>query len=268
MAESFVGLPPDSTGKKLRSISGLYGGVTVEEQVVRTAVFGGVDSIHFNGAFTNRAVNEWSHVSSYTVPVGYGLRPIVFRALSATAGYQARAIYARKFGSYNLGTNVFTDGGAAIAPGHMDTIFAVVTTALSAVATTLTLTYVNAMGTTGRTATIALAASLPVGARVEMTPATRVDPLMRTVQDTGVKDLTAVAETPSSLATGVVDFYGYDYIAWQRMTVANTVYESVLNPHSMEIPAGDIILMDSNSMATAPASIVQERSLSFQLAPV
>lgn len=240
----------------------------LHEQYVREVVYGGVDSLHFNGTFTNRAVNEWSHMGSYTVPAGYALRPLVFRSLSATALYQSRCIYARKFGSYNLGTNVYTDGpGAAIAPGHSESVFAVVTTAMSATATTLTLTYQNAMGTTGRTATIALPASAPVGARFEMGSATRVDALGKVVVDSGIKDLTGVAETPATAATGIVDFYGYDIIAWHRCTVANTIYESVLSPTFMEVPAGDMILLDSNSLAVAVAAIVQERSLTFQLAP-
>ena len=265
MTESFIRGPADSTGKMVRTSQQTKGANAVEEQYVRIAPQGGPDSVSFVGTATNRAVQEWFSLQNFTVPTGYFAQPLSFRALSATAAYGARAIFMRKLGTYNLGTNTYTDTGINANPGsYFAGVSAVVTTALSATATTLTVTYTRADGVTGRSGSIVLAASQPITSKIDMTMATRTDAFGRTsVPDVGVFDVTAVSE--ATAATGVVDIYGYDVIAYLRAVAANTVYTETFDPHLWAIQAGDVISVESNSYATAVAAIVQERQLLFQL---
>lgn len=267
MAESRIILPPDSSGKGLHTRSNVVGANTVEDQVVRLAEFGGLDSVFFSASATNRAVNEWAALQSFKVPVGYKLHPLFFRALSATAGYGARATYARKLGSYNLATGVYTDAAAAQTPGHFSGLFAVAMTATNAVAVTLTFTYVNEENTAGRTTTLAIPASSPAQAKWDvpfgMLPGSVTG---RNQPDNGIRDLTAVGRSVTT-ATGTIDFYGFDTLAYSRLLTANLVYEFAFDPHLFAISAGDFILLESNSYAVAVASILQERQLGFQLVP-
>lgn len=271
MAESRVILPPDSTGKGLRTSQQNIGGNNVETQYVRIEPQGGPDAVQFLGTVSNRAINEWISLMSFAVPTGYIAQPLAFRALSATAGYGARAIYARKLGSYNLGTNAYTDTGAAASAGsYFAGLFLAVTTALSAVATNLTVTYTSAHdGSSRTTGNIALAASQPIGSRLE--PASlvnRTDPFGVSRSDAGLRDVTGVAENPATAATGVVDVYGYDYISYFRLPTANASVNEVFDPHLYALPAGDILSVESNSYATAVAAIAQERILTYQLTPL
>lgn len=268
MAESYIQGPVDGTGKKARTSSQVVGVNTVEEQYVRIAPQGGPDSVQFNGTISNRAVNEWTSLQSFVIPTGFFAQPLAFRALSATAGYGARAIFMRKLGSYNLGTSTWSDTGVNASTGSFFAgLMGVVTTALSAAATTVTATYTNESGTAGRSATLALAASQPVGSRIDFALATRTDAFgIANKPDAGVFDVTAM--TDNSAATGVIDVYGYDVLSSFRLTAANTVVAEQFDPHLYALRAGDILSVESNSFATAVAAIAQERQLLYQSTPL
>lgn len=268
MAESYIQGPADGAGKKIHTSQQTVGANAVEEQYMRLSPQGGPDSVQFIGTATNRATNEWTSLQSYVLPVGYYGQPLSFMSLSATAAYGARAIYLRKLGTYNLGTSTWTDAGVTASAGSFfASLMGVVTTALSAAATTVTATYTNESGTGGRLATLALASAQPLGSRLDFTLATRTDAFgVAGKPDAGVFDVTAV--TDNSAATGIMDIYGYDTIAYTRLLTANAPILTQLDPHLFGIRAGDILSVESNSYGTAVAAIVQERQLLFQATPV
>lgn len=269
MTESFIQGPVDGTGKRVRTSQQTIGGNAVEEQYVRISPQGGPDSIQFIGTATNRAINEWTSLQSVVVPAGFYASPLSFRGLSATAGYGARAIYMRKLGSYNLGTNVYTDTGAAASSGnYFSNLMVVVTTALSNTATNLAVSFTDDTGAARTATNLALASSQPIASRLDVVLGNRTDAFGRSTPIAGVRDVTGVAESPGTAATGVVDIYGYDIISYLRMVAANTVYSEQMDPHQWGIPAGDILSVESNSYATAVAAIVQERQLLCQFTAV
>lgn len=124
----------------------------------------------FNGNDT--AVNnyEWQELLSYTVPTGYNFNPASFYGKSAVAGEIARALLKTTMGSFVGSTDTFTDGDALTAPQFADELFVYVTTATGSGSNdVVTITYTNYEGTTGRTGTVTIPKSSPIGTRLRVT---------------------------------------------------------------------------------------------------
>lgn len=152
-----------------------------------------------------------------------------------TAGTRTMVAISNTLGTFNVSSNVFTDGNSVASPRHYTRLFACVTTALSAVATNVTVTYTDELGNTGNTTTaLTIPASAPVGNCFEFQLAATTGQM----RDVGVRDVTAVSDTAAP--TGVIEIHGHNALL-DAQGVANaleqTTYDTaqVVSPEVVEI---------------------------------
>lgn len=180
----------DASGNQVTS----FGGAAPN----RTAISLGVsESVAAPTAATWYLKRQWAP------PSGGFFRPSRAWSVVTTAGSRSMVAVGKRLGSFNVSTNAFTDDQSVASPHHFGRLFAIVITAMSAVANTVTVTYTNEEGTTGRT-TVALSipASAPVGNAFEFQLAATTGQM----RDEGVRDVTAVSD--SAAPTGVIEIWG------------------------------------------------------------
>jgi hypothetical protein len=164
-----------------------------------------------------------------------------------TAGSRTLVGIGRKLGSFDVSSNVFTEGGSVASPEHYSRLFAVVTTALSAAATNVTVTYTNEAGTLGRTtAALTIPASAPVGNCFEFT----LQATTGQMRDNGVKDVTAISDTAAP--TGVIEIWG-----------VNPLHDTLGNANAYEVGSFDNVACSSDEavlmMFQQAATTAQQR---------
>jgi len=212
-----------------------------------------------NASIATIAANEYVMALSYTVPAGYAFNLIRFSGFAGNTSGLSRLVEKINFGSFNTGTNVFTDSGfSAPVPHFFGILEAEVTTALSATADTLAITYVNQDGVGGRTATAIMPSGAVVGRRIRAT---------LQAGDTGVQDVTAV--TDSAATTGVVRIQGINQLSFLRMLVTDQLYTDIFSDESVIVPAQSGRTIDLE-FATRTGVLATERYLStlFKLIPI
>lgn len=173
------------------------------------------NTLSFSGTAAPVVANQYSPVAIYPVPSGMTAIPVTFRSLSSTAGFAAALIATRLLATWNMGTKSFTAGDVIQQPRFLFSLFSHVTTATSNAATTLTLTYTNESGVTGRIATATIPASSPVGARAQFILA---------AGDVGVLAVTGISGTGN--ATGVLSIFGATTISYHVNAIAGQLYET------------------------------------------
>lgn len=144
--------------------------------------------------------NEWQELAEYTVPDGYDLNVTSFRCHSETAGESARVMSEVTGGTFICSTNTFTDGSFFIAPQFGSGLYLKVTTEIgSGLNDTITITYTNEIGTTGRTCTIVITKSSLVGTSIEG---------ILEGNDLGIRDITNITHSATGQAGAFkVDVY-------------------------------------------------------------
>lgn len=189
-------------------------------------------NVRYSKLLTAVNANEWQEVAAYTVPTGYVFTVSAFRCYSATTGESARAYLEKLGGSYNSPTNVFTDGMALTLPQFACGIHLVVTSVIGGLNDTVTITYTNELGVTGRTCTIIVPKNSLVGTNIEG---------VLQGNDLGVIDITNVTHT----ATGQAGAFNLDLfvsIFDLLMNAANVQYQAVgITSDFLSFPAGSVI---------------------------
>lgn len=161
--------------------------------------------------------NEWQSVLSYVVPSGFKLSPASFQASSSSSADLARAVRLLSLATYNSATNTFTDGSAYTTPQFAARMYCFVTTAIGSGSNdSITITYTNHEGTTGRTATATIPKSSPVGTRVEVT---------LQAGDIGVLDVTNITHTATGQA-GAWTLEGTFTLFYLTLAVGNVQYDA------------------------------------------
>lgn len=187
--------------------------------------------------------NEWQDIYSYTIPAGYSFSPVQFQIISAQVADDARTITKGTLATYVSTTNTFTDGSAYTAPAFASSMYLYITTTIGNVANdTVTITYTNQAGTTGRTATVSVPKNTAAGTR-----------LLVTLQagDYGVTDITNITHTSTS-QTGAWTMEGTVDIVYESAGTANVIAEAVLAAGSISIAAGlTIVTQYRSSVNTA-----------------
>lgn len=206
------------------------------------------NTLVFSGNAAPAVASQYTPVAQYTVPSGRLLTPVSFRSLSATAGYYSSLVSLINFGQFVMNTNTWTAGNAVIQPRFMFSMFLQVTTQ-TATNTTVTVTYTNDQGVTGRTATASLPNATKVGARIQFTPM---------AGDNGVLAVTNVTQSPN--ATGAFIMYGANTITYHRNQTANTLYETQFAIEQVYVP-GDIISLEI--YATSTTAVYREIEATF-----
>lgn len=164
----------------------------------------------------------YSLKKQWLVPSGFVFRPKRVMSTVTTAGSRTLFASGQKLGSFNVSTNVFTDGASVASPRHYDRMIAIVTTDMSAVVNTVTVTYTNELGVAGKTtAALSIPASSPVGTMFEFMLAVTTG----VMKDGGVRDVTAVADTAAP--TGVLEIWGLNTIQ-ENIGLANTLDRTAL----------------------------------------
>lgn len=189
----YVNIPPSSTN------------VTVE-----VAFFG-----------EDTAVNnyEWQEVAQYTIPTGYDLNAVAFSAKSEVANEIGAAIQKEAFGSFVGATDTFTDGDSVSSPRFMSQLFIYVTTAFASGGANyddITVTYTNEKGDTGRTGTVSIPKSSPIGTRMKV--------ILQT-GDIGITDVTNVTHSKTGIA-GDFNVEGVLYLFIETLTSSGTQYNA------------------------------------------
>jgi hypothetical protein len=193
----------------------------------------------------------------WQVPAGYRYYPAHFESFAATAGSATIFGVMRRYGSYNLGTNTWTDAGVAATPYRPFTkIQYEVMTALSSTAATTVFSTVTRHDGAGSIATpgaqIALSAAA-TNVYTDWLEASTVFPF--TILGT---DITTVGEVGGTATTGVVDVFAANDLAYHRNAAA-TREQSDVNPGDYWFDPGEYLFVDIGAAATT----AQERYFSI-----
>lgn len=210
------------------------------------SVLPGLINLYFSKSDGAIVANAFKRVLTYTVPAGragYLIRNTTSQAEVALS----RVVAETNMGSIAISTNVFTDGAAYISPQWAAIVQAEVMTAVAGGPgnVTLTVTYVNEVGTAGRTGTILIPRGSAVGSRWDMT-------LQGT--DIGVQDITAVSAAP--LVAGVAKLLGFIQLSIHHDQNTGSL-ETIYAPGAISFPAGTIIVVEY-----AGGTVSKQRTLS------
>lgn len=243
-------LTVNSDGSTLiRIVDGTNGGFQAKiDSQNRLHIFASpsVDSIpiqlhYLNLTSTPIEANQWQDIFTYTVPSLYNLGLTQFQLVSSQGGDDARIIQRTSFGSFNTGSvsGTFTDGSSLTTPRFAAELYLRVTTTIGNVNDdTITVTYTNSTGTTGRTAVGVVKKNSVVGTNVQLTLQS---------PDIGIIDVTAVTHTVNQ--AGVVAVEGITSIAYETAGTANIQTESVFGLNAAVIPSGSSVVMQYNTAA-------------------
>lgn len=181
----------------------------------------------------------WDKRIAWTVPTGYDFILSSAAAAITTAGTRTFIGAGKKLGTFNVGTNTFTDGSSVAAPRHYDRLFAVVTTAIAVATTAVAITYNDDQGASKSAGSLAITAAL--GA---------VDNLFEVTRDAtagpGFRDITAVSD--ATAATGIIELWGFTTIL-ESLGLANE-FDPATFPGRVAIPSGESIWIAFNAAAT------------------
>ena len=187
--------------------------------------------------------NMWLPVAAYTVPTGYYFAPYLMQYSAGNSSSLVRSSEEVVFGSLNTNTNVFTDGVAYTSPKFVAYLELRMTQTCNT-NMTITITYTNQSGTTGRTATIALVGSGPTQSMIYYT-------YLITLQsgDTGVRDITNIST--SATGNGNFTIYGMIDILRDSADAAGVIYTDYPPLNSYIVPANAVVGLSVTSASTA-----------------
>lgn len=200
-------------------------------------------NINWEGTNAPYKADMWLPVATYTVPAGYDFYPFQVQYLAGNSSSYIRVGENLVMGSLNTNTNVFTDGSAYTAPRFASYLELRMTQTCNT-NMTITITYVNEIGTTGRTATIALAGSGPGQSLNGYT-------YLITLQsgDVGVRDITNIST--SATGNGNFSIYGVNNIVRDTADATTVGYTDLLELGTYIVRAGGLVGLSVSSASTA-----------------
>jgi len=199
--------------------------------------------LKWEGTNAPPASNVWVWVASYTIPVGYNWTPYQTQYSAANSSSLIRVAEELSLGSLNTTTNIFTDGNSYSAPRFASYIELRMTQDCNT-NMTITITYTNQDGTTGRTTTVALSGSGPSKAVIG-------NIYLLTLQgtDTGVRDITNIST--SATGNGNCTVYGLVDITRDSVDASNVVYTDTLEIGAYVVQTGKIVSLSVSSASTS-----------------
>jgi len=199
--------------------------------------------LKWEGTNAPPASNVWVWVASYTIPVGYNWTPYQTQYSAANSSSLIRVAEELSLGSLNTTTNIFTDGNSYSAPRFASYIELRMTQDCNT-NMTITITYTNQDGTTGRTTTVALSGSGPSKAVIG-------NIYLLTLQgtDTGVRDITNIST--SATGNGNCTVYGLVDITRDSADASNVVYTDTLEIGAYVVQTGKIVSLSVSSASTS-----------------
>jgi hypothetical protein len=197
----------------------------------------------FQGTNAPYKSNMWLPVATYTVPDGYDLYPFQVQYSAGNSTSLIRVGDNMMMGSLNTTTNVFTDGNAYTAPRYSSYIELRLTEDVGS-NRTITVTYVNELGTTGRTTTMTL---IGPGGQQDKNGYTYIFTLQS--PDVGVRDITNIST--NSTGTGNFQIVGINEIIRDSADAANVIYTDALQLGVYEIKSGGTLGLSVTSASTS-----------------
>jgi hypothetical protein len=191
--------------------------------------------------------NMWRRGVTYNVPDGYTMRVSKFTSMSSLNTCSSRIVKLKKFGTYNIGTQTFTDDFSYYVPSFACKVIALVTGVLNNAAPNITLTYVNQDGITGRqTGALNIIALSPVESQFEF---------ILQSGDIGIVDVTSVSR--NGIATGIIEIWGVTEISMSQNNPAYSYITDNFNDKII-IPAGCSVGLDYTGTVTSSAQRVMK----------
>jgi hypothetical protein len=196
-------------------------------------------------AVAGAQVNQFYSAVKYTVPTGYKYVASLYNAASEDNRVTARISKFIQLGAWNLGTQVFTAGSSYSSPLFASYLEAEVTTTLGNVDdTTLSVTYTNQDGVSGRTGTSfnSLRKLMPSGFKVR---------IVLQAGDYGVRSVQAVAYGDVKTNTGVIALLGGIGFWRQGMPTPDQNFITVPGVGTNIVSAGEIMELAFSSSGAA-----------------
>jgi len=186
----------------------------------------------------------WQEVVLYTVPAGYKIEAVRFNASAANSTSWARACIENVLATFDLDTDVFTDGVVVAFPGFAPEL-AIEITADIVANSTITITYINQDNVAGRVATFDV-----VGVGPNKMYAGYIFKIPLQSGDLGIRDITNVT---SGTATVGGDFIltGYSQLFIENMTIANQLYTQFAPREALIIQPNEKIALHYRSSQTS-----------------
>jgi len=176
---------------------------------------------------------EWQDLLSYTVPTGYDLNAVSFIASSDVANEKARVVARELLGTFNCSTDTFTQGDSYVLPVFASRMYLTVTSAIAnSKNDTITITYTNALGVTGRTSTVVIPKGSDVGTKLE---------ILFEGLDYGLISITNVTHSESGQA-GEFSLSGVNELFYLILDSSGTLYQS------SSISLGGIVVLEGNEI--------------------
>jgi len=194
-------------------------------------------------AVAGAQANAFFNALTYTVPASYKLVMAQFNSYSADNRVTARVSKYVSAGTWNIGTQVFTAGSAYTTPAFASYLEAEVTTVTGGSNNvTLTITYTNQDGTSGRTGTCTVPKNTPVGYKL---------PVVLQSGDYGVVSVQSIAQVSTN--TGIVQLKAGVEFYNQAMTTAGQSYLFAPPAGAQIVAAGEVVELawESNAAATS-----------------
>jgi hypothetical protein len=217
-----------------QAVQGVSGGVPITVQFGNPG--GGTalpKMVNLNFVKTEGALvaNVFKRVLTYTVPSGYNGFLIKFTSFQGEAA-ASRLVAETNLGTQTIATNTFTAGTSYASPQWAAIIQAEVTTAIQSGSgnVTLTVTYTNESGTSGRTGSISIPRASVVGSRWDLT---------LQAGDLGVQLIQTISNSPS--VTGVVKILGLIQLGVHQDQSTTTQTETIFAPGAITFPTGTVI---------------------------
>jgi hypothetical protein len=200
-------------------------------------------NINWEGTNAPYKADMWLPVTSYTVPAGYDFYPFQVQYLAGNSSSSIRVGENLSMGYLATGTNTFTNGSAYTSPRFASYLELRMTQTCNT-NMTITITYVNELGTTGRTATIALSGSGPGQSLNGYT-------YLITLQsgDVGVRDITNIST--SATGNGNFTIYGVNNIIRDTADATTVGYTDVLELGTYIVRSGGLVGLSVSSASTA-----------------
>jgi len=199
--------------------------------------------IEYNAVFPLETVSVWENVMEYTVPNSYILEIIEFSSSAANATSSARVSTSLDMGTFNIATDVYTDGSAYTSP-YFGSKIELFLSSGTVGASNVTVTYVNQDGTVGRTGTVTIPTLSIVG---------QAYGVVLQAGDYGVRNITNVTQAGGT--SGTFHVHGVVTIFSEDMTTSGQTFHQITSRESVIISENETL--DIGVASTQKAGVLR-----------
>ena len=215
-------------------------------------------NLQYDGTIATLKATTWETLIAYTIPSNSWLSFISCLAVNNSTACQSRVIAHKCLASYNVATNAYASLFTATAPKFYSRLEVDVLTTSTGGAWTMTVTYTNQNGVTGRTATLAV---------TNTHAATQHYPLTLQAGDYGVQDVTNITRSTTG-RTGTFNLCGIDEVSYYDTEFAWRLNEKVYGKDAMLFSSDQYNLLELQHYADNTTAFYKRLIASFTIFPV